>query len=125
VGLLGIHYRYDGDTDENRPANVVLIVLDALSTRYLEPYDGRAETPIFDQLADEGVLYKNMITNRPYTNEFFRTFFSGRLDRSYTKDFALSKKRENLLSLLQANGINVRWSTFHNNGVPDSRSQPT
>jgi len=110
---------------ENPKANMILIVLDGLSAKYLEPYNPGERTPFFRELASESVLFTNMRTNFTYTSGFFYGLYSGRKDavRRYhlpgeERGPELARK-ENLFSLLQQAGVNARWITYHNNGVPD------
>ena len=109
-----------GASKEDR-RNVVLIVLDGLSTRYLAPYNPEENTPEFAALAQEGVLYTNVRTNFTHTSGFFYALHSGQR-RSWADPG--KNKQEGLLQMLQAAGVNTRWFTYHNNGVPDVHHIP-
>lgn len=96
--------------------NMILIVLDGLSAKYLDPYNPAENTPFFKEIASESVVYTNIRTNFAYTSGFFYALYSGK--KNFWDKQALNKKA-GLLSALQAAGVNTRWYTYHNNGVPD------
>jgi hypothetical protein len=99
--------------------NIILIVMDGLSTKYLEPYNPAENTPFFKKIASESIVYKNIRTNFAFTSGFFYTLYSGK--KSFWHANAFDRK-EGLLSALQSAGINTRWYSYHNNGVPDIHS---
>ena len=96
-----------------KPVNVVLIVLDGLGTQFLASYNPMAKVTEFENIAQESMLYTNMRTNRPFTMGYFNTLFSGHKKGKITQD--------TIFSVLQKNGVRTRWSTYHNNGVPDAQ----
>ncbi len=98
------------------PRNAVLVVLDGLSTRYLSPYADDADTPGFEEVAADSIRFTRAHTDYVYTAGFFGTLYTGHKNR-------VTRSR-NLISLLQGAGVNVRWTSFHNAGVPDSMTLP-
>ncbi len=101
--------------------NAILIVLDGLSTKYLSPYNPKENTPEFDALAASSVKYTNIRTNFTHTSGFFYTLYSGQ--KQSWADPKI-KKQTGLLKMLQDAGVNTRWFTYHNNGVPDVHNFP-
>jgi hypothetical protein len=99
------------------PRHVVLIVLDGFSAAYLSPYEPRADTPAFEELADRMRLFTAARTNFTHTHGYFGTLYSGAKDRKVW--------RANVFDLLQGKGVNTRWVTNHNNGVPDAYPGPS
>jgi len=95
--------------------NLILIVLDGLSTRYLSTYSPEVKTPVMDEIAAHSMVYTNIRTNHTYTFGYFSTLYSGRKEL----DEELSRKHFGLLHSLQKANINTRWISYHNNGVPD------
>ncbi len=98
--------------------NVIIIVLDGLSTKYLTPYNPDADSPFFNEIAAESMLYTNIRTNFAFTSGYFYDLYSGR--KNWVEHS--SKGEKGLLSTLQEAGVNTRWFTFYNNGVPDSHN---
>lgn len=110
VSLKLYHWKKKSPADL-KAGNVVLIILDGLSTKYLSPYSSVADTPGFDKIVQESILFVNARTNHSYTNRYFGTLYSGKKNRIPGK--------KNLLSLLNEAGVNTRWSIRQSNGVPD------
>jgi hypothetical protein len=99
--------------------NLILIVLDGLSTRYLSTYSPDIKTPEMDEIAAQSMVYTNIRTNHTHTFGYFSTLYSGRKGL----DDELSRKHFGLLHSLQNANINTRWISYHNNGVPDISHQ--
>ncbi|MCZ6512582.1 MAG: hypothetical protein O6857_01500, partial [Nitrospinae bacterium] len=58
--------------------NLILIVLDGLSTRYLSTYTPGEKTPGMDTVAAQSKVYTNIRTNHTHTFGYFNTLYSGR-----------------------------------------------
>jgi len=67
--------------DPNRK-NVVMLVLDGLSTQYLPLYNPEITLQDFSDIASGGMLYKNCHTNFTYTGDYFYTLYSGERQKS-------------------------------------------
>ena len=121
--LIPVVSSFSGSSLKAREArrNAVLIVLDGLSTKYLSPYNPDANTPEFAALAEASVLYTNVRTNFTHTSGFFYALHAGQ-KKSWSN--AQEKKQTGLLQQLQQAGVNTRWFTYHNNGVPDVHNFP-
>ena len=67
-----------GGTDPIRPLNVVVATLDTLSARHLTPYgQTRIETPAFERVAAEGVLFEQATATVPLTLPSHSSMFTG------------------------------------------------
>jgi len=111
--LVSFGYLRKGTTSpEGGRKNVVMIVIDGLSTRALPFYNPGVASEEFEEIARESRLYTKAYTNLPYTSGYFSVLYSGR------KDGAAG--RRNLLSALQGAGVNTRYMFYHTNGVPDA-----
>ena len=80
--------------------NIVMIVVDGLGAN------------ISDALKEKSLSFTRMRSNKAYTAGYFSTLYSGRKSGTTEGD--------NLLSLLQDNGVRTMWASFHNDGVPDA-----
>jgi arylsulfatase A-like enzyme len=56
--------------------NVVLVTIDTLRADHIEPYGGRARTPLLQQLADEGVRFQTAISQVPHTTPSHISIFT-------------------------------------------------
>ncbi len=65
------------------PANVVLVVADALRQDVLGCYGGEAVTPNIDKLAASGVLFENAYSTSPWTPPSAVSIFTGNYATSY------------------------------------------
>ena len=84
------------------PANAIVIVIDRLGAGYLGPYGNTwCETPAFNQLASEGVLWENAFADAPSVKGLYRGLTCGKhaLDSSPTS--------EHLIQRIGAAGINT------------------
>jgi hypothetical protein len=99
--------------------NLIFIVLDGLSTRYLSTYASGEKTPSMDTVASQSMVYTNIRTNHTHTFGYFNTIYSGH--KSVDPDNVLPES--GLLQRLQDANVNTRWISYHNNGVPDARNQ--
>jgi hypothetical protein len=98
----------------DKPKNVIMVVLDSLSTSCIREYNPEATLAIEDISADYA-LFENIRTNFTYTYGYFDALFSG--GKSGAKSRA-----QNLLSLLQKNGVNTCWLAAQGNAVPDNHA---
>lgn len=57
--------------------NIILLIFDTLRSDYLSCYDGEVETPSFDAIADQGVLFESAFTTGPGTPISHATLYSG------------------------------------------------
>lgn len=116
-----------GDTGE--PKQVVMIVLDGWPAQYLRAFNPAASPKPVDALLADALVLSNMRTSTAWTNAYFGTLYSGtprlafadvkaRLRDQLRGDVALSGR--NLLSVLQALGVNTRWMVGHRNAVPEA-----
>jgi len=92
--------------------NVVMIVMDGVNTKALPVYNKDADIGVFEEIAEESMLYMNAYTNFPNTYDYCNALYSGRKDGN--------SKKKNLLSVLQQAGVNARWLTYHENGIPET-----
>lgn len=99
--------------------NLILIVLDGLSTRYLSTYTPGEKTPGMDTVAAQSKVYTNIRTNHTHTFGYFNTLYSGR--KGIDPENMLPEP--GLLHRLQEANVNTRWISYHNNGIPDVRNQ--
>lgn len=97
-----------------QPKNVILIVLDSLSTSCIREYNPGAALAIED-ISPEYALCENIRTNFTYTYGYFDALFSGRKSPG-------KSRAANLLSLLQKNGVNTCWLAAQGNAVPDNHA---
>lgn len=94
-----------------RVKNVVMIVMDGLSTAVLPCYNPAININGFEELLHKSRLFFNARTNYTYTPGYFGVLYAGRKDGH--------GRSKNLLNTLQNNGINTRWLTYHDNAFPD------
>jgi arylsulfatase A-like enzyme len=99
--------------------NLIFIVLDGLSTRYINTYTSGEKTPDMNAVAAQSMVYTNIRTNHTHTFGYFNTIYSGH--KSIDPDNQLPEP--GLLHRLQKANVNTRWISYHNNGVPDVRHQ--
>jgi hypothetical protein len=99
--------------------NLILIVLDGLSTRYINTYAPGEKTPDMNAVAAQSMVYTNIRTNHTHTFGYFNALYSGY--KSMDLDNPLPES--GLLHQLQKADVNTRWISYHNNGVPDVRHQ--
>lgn len=75
---LGRCGSFPGGADPIRPLNVVVVTLDTLSARHLTPYgQTRIETPAFERVAAEGVLFEQAAATVPLTLPSHSSMFTG------------------------------------------------
>ncbi len=72
-----------------------------------------------DEVAAQSTVYTNIRTNHTHTFGYFSTLYSGRKN---SKPHAV-RENSGLLHLLQEANVNIRWISYHNNGIPDIRHQ--
>jgi hypothetical protein len=94
--------------------NVVLFVMDGLSTSFIKEYNPDASLSIGD-ISSDFVIFENIRTNYTHTYGYFDALFSGQ--KSSKKS-----RQNNLLSLLQQNEVNTCWMSAHGNAVPDNHA---
>jgi arylsulfatase A-like enzyme len=99
--------------------NLIFIVLDGLSTRYINTYTPGEKTPDMNAVAAQSMVYTNIRTNHTHTFGYFNTIYSGH--KGFDPDNRLPEP--GLLHRLQKANVNTRWISYHNNGVPDVRHQ--
>jgi arylsulfatase len=93
--------------------NVLLITIDSLRPDFLGCY-GNAEklSPTIDLLAEEGVLFKSVISQGPRTPESFPALLSGQYTNRHLDQFEkLSGKRTMISEILKDNGYTT--AAFH------------
>jgi len=105
------HLKRQFSTPMKNRKNVVFIVMDAMSTKYLPIYNPKVKNKDFTEIVENSILYMNIYTDYTYTHGYFGVFYSGN---------KTVHNKPNLLSLLQQQGIQTRYSVFHINGVPDA-----
>lgn len=94
--------------------SIVYIVIDALATDEISRYNPKeAHTPNFDRLVSQGIVFDKMRTSYTYTYGYFAALYRGSADISQST-------KESIISKLQKKGVNVSWSTFHSNGIPET-----
>lgn len=99
-------------SDSNK--SIVYIVIDALATDEISRYNPKeAHTPNFDRLVSQGIVFDKMRTSYTYTYGYFAALFRGSADITQST-------KESIISKLQKKGVNVSWSTFHSNGIPET-----
>ncbi len=97
-----------------RPKNVILFVMDSLSTEVIREYNPAAAAAAAD-IAAGAFLFENIRTNYTYTYGYFDALFHGRKSPA-------APGRQNLISLLQKNGVRTRWLAAQGNAVPDNHA---
>ena len=80
---------------DERPFNVVLIGVDTLRPDHLGCYGyERATSPNIDRLADEGVVFGNVITQCPWTLPSFATVFTSLYPTQHGAGIAMNSMRD-------------------------------
>jgi len=92
--------------------HLVLVVLDGLPTQYLHTYNSDAEPTTMDKVLKESLVFKNFYTSFPKNYRYFGTLYNSspvikRPHHKGNKSFVMSKKGDNLLSMLQSNGVYI------------------
>jgi arylsulfatase A-like enzyme/Flp pilus assembly protein TadD len=110
--MLACHRAGGPATQSLRPLNVIVITIDTLRPDHLHCYGyGKIETPALDQIAQNGVLFENGVTQTPLTPPSHASIFTGLNPPTHkvrdTGGFILSPSTPTLASLLQQNG----WDT--------------
>lgn len=100
-----------GPDRDDRPS-VLLVTLDTTRADHLSPYGyGLADTPVYDRLADEGVVFERAYATCPLTIPSHSTIFTGRAPPSHgvrdNGDFVLGDEAVTLAERFSAAG----WST--------------
>jgi len=96
--------------------NIVLITIDSLRWDYVGCYNnnGTSITPYMDQFSEEGIIFKNAISQSPYTLGSFSTIFTSHYPRMVTaSNGMLLDNRLTLAEILKKAGY--RTGAFHSN----------
>ena len=131
VGLVG----YGGLGDLNvepgvmkMPRHVVLIVLDGWPSQYMKAFNPQARAKTVDGSIAQGLIFRNVRTNCVWTTCYFGTLYAG------SPYFAFSHQRwqirsriwnqafdtkENLIAVLQRNGVKIRMFHAYRMGLPE------
>ena len=125
---LGRCGSFPGGADPIRPLNVVVVTLDTLSARHLTPYgQTRIETPAFERVAAEGVLFEQAAATVPLTLPSHSSMFTGTYPMFHgVRDnggYYLPDDSETLAEALAAAGY--RTGAFTAAFVVDSRPPTT
>jgi arylsulfatase A-like enzyme len=97
--------------ETERPANVVLLVIDTLRADRLSAYghsiDGKATSPALDQIAADGTLFRNAYAQAPWTRPSVASMMSGLYPQSHgvaTPFDRMSSKLKTLPSMMKERG---------------------
>ena len=119
VCISGNHVRgYFSQASTSEGKHLVYIVLDAFPAQYLQAYNPVATPTSMDQALADSSIYKGVTTTTPYTNSYFGTFYSGKLDPK-NPETKSPLPEGNLFAELQERGVSTRWISFHRNGYPE------
>jgi arylsulfatase A-like enzyme len=92
----------------DKQPNVLILVLDTARARNISSYGySRTPTPNLDSIASEGVIYKNAVTNAPWTLPAHASLFTGRLPfahGAHAKGLSLDPELPTLAGLLRRSG---------------------
>jgi len=103
---------------EPPPGSIVLIVLDTTRADVFGAYGAESgETPVFDRLAGEGLLFEEIVSHSPWTVPSHATFFTGLPPRQHDCWFGgrrwLDDRLETLAESLAARGYET--AAFYGN----------
>ncbi len=102
---------------KNKRSNIVIIVADALRPDHLGCYGYRLNTsPCIDQLAKEGVLFKNFFSCACVTDSAFTTIFSGLFPVSHGIRSHARKVSEQQISQFERRKITLLPEILKKNG---------
>ncbi|NJE12846.1 sulfatase [Thermococcus sp. LS2] len=82
--------------------NVILITIDSLRADHLRPYGYYIETPNIDELASQGILFRNAYANSPGTPSSFQAILTSTYPMMYGGYGKMSKHRPYLPSILKS-----------------------
>jgi Sulfatase len=126
--------------DDRAPRHLVLVILDGWPSRYGKVFSPSAATSTTNDVINEGVLFRNVRTNCVWTSCYFGTLYLGSPKFAFSHGLDLwiggarsrvwatlrlrlwneaFDSRENLIALLQRQGVKVRTFHFHRNGIPE------
>ncbi|MCK4302995.1 MAG: sulfatase-like hydrolase/transferase [Candidatus Eisenbacteria sp.] len=112
VALNWLGPRMTADASQTPPKHAVLVVLDGWPAQHMKPFNHRASAKPGDAVFDQGRLFTNMRSNSVWTSAFFEVLYRGRSGHA---------GEENLLRLLQRQGVKTRGFFFHRNGMPETK----
>ena len=117
-----------GDTAEH----LVLIVLDGMPSQYLTAHNRDAVPTLMDEVVGSGLSFARARTSTPFTWAYFGTLYAGSTSTAFARPKGPLVKRlaslvdnaqnQNLIGLLQREGVRARWMAFHRNGTPEGSS---
>ena len=95
-----------------RPLNVVVVTIDTLRPDHLHCYGyANIETPVLDQVASQGALFENAVTQTPLTPPSHASIFTGQYPTVHgvrnTGGFILQSSAHPLARLLREQGWNT------------------
>lgn len=105
---------------------VVLLVLDGWPSQYMRAFNPAASPKTVDGLFERALVFRNLRTNSAWTNAYFGTLYKGSPEFTFAR-IGLGKRildrvigaNDNLLSVLQRQGVRTRVMSFHRNGMPE------
>lgn len=115
-----------GPTNARPARHVVLLVLDGWPAQHMRAFNPGASPKTVDGLFEQALVFRNLRTNSAWTNAYFGTLYKGHPEFTFTR-IGLGKRLldvvsgadDNLLSILQRQGVNTRVMTYHRNGMPE------
>lgn len=87
------------------PENVIILVPDALRADALGCYGGRTRTPVFDMLAQEGVLFERAVSPSSWTMAAVDSIFSSKMPTQHRSLPSLDWRYTTLPQALSRHGI--------------------
>jgi hypothetical protein len=109
-----------GDT----PKHLVVIVMDKFPAQLIHAYNPDIAPSLWDDFLRQGRVLREMRTAAPYTHRFFGALYTGKWAPKM-RDAASPISKGNLLSTLQAEGVNAQWIVSYQNALPEGSEAQT
>ena len=105
---------------------VVFLVLDGWPSQHMRAFNPAATPKTVDGLFERALVFRNLRTNSAWTNAYFGTLYKGSPAFTFAR-IGLGKRildrvsgaDDNLLAVLQRQGVRTRVMTYHRNGMPE------
>ena len=110
------------------PRQVVLIVLDGWPSQYMKAFNPQAGAKPGDGTIAQGLVFRNVRTNCVWTTCYFGTLYLGSPQLAFSHENWRIRSRiwaqafdtkENLIGVLQRNGVQVRTFHAYRMGLPE------
>lgn len=103
---LWAHWSPEGGERKSPPKNIVFILFDGTHPETFTEFDA------YQKISSESTVFENAYTNIPYTFGYFKTLYWG-------SPVGRQSREPSLLGNLNRSDVQVRWSVFHKNGLPE------